>query len=67
MPGRDPRHLDLRPTRGARIDDAGGASLEAPNDRVRQRDRVHLEGHARLGSDRMTFHCAREADAERLL
>ena len=38
------------------------------SDRLRPRNRVHLQRHARLGSkqpDRLAFHCAGKADAER--
>ena len=46
------------------------AARQAGHDRFRQRDRVHLERHARLGAgqqDRLAFHRAGKADAERLL
>jgi hypothetical protein len=48
MPGGDPRHLDLWAARGARTDCLDRAPRQARHDRVRQRDRVHLERHARL-------------------
>ena len=70
MPGGDPRHLDLRPARGARADGADRTPRQARHDRLGQRNRVHLERRVRLGArqqGRLAFHCARKADAERLL
>jgi putative transposase len=56
--------------RVAGTDGVDQTARQARHDRVRQWDRVHLERHVRLGAGqqgRLAFHCARKADAERLL
>ena len=68
MPGGDRRHLDLRPEGGARARRHLRLARQTRSDRLRPRNRVHLQRYARLGSrqpDRLAFHCAGKTDAER--
>jgi hypothetical protein len=70
QPGGNPRHLDLRPARGARTDDLDRAARQARHDRLGQRNRVHIERRTRLGAGQqglLAFHCAGKAYAGRLL